>query len=177
MVSGERGRVWIVLWASSCLRDAEKGKARQQQQHNRNTTQLAQNSHFSKKRVGLEPMIISFSRKGSYQLSYLGSSAGWAESCIQVHVIILYWSTGLYIAYTCIIYIYQWMLNTSNQSINGSTEHTLSCIHYLDGPPFRGAWSHLVLYEWRPCPLAATESTAYPPCVTETQSIQPQGFL
>ena len=66
-------------------------KARQQQQHNRkakqhNTTRPKQ-SFFKEKLAasgGTRTHDHQLSRWCSYQLSYRGSSAGWAESCIQI---------------------------------------------------------------------------------------------
>ena len=66
-------------------------KARQQQQHNRkakqhNTTRPKQ-SFFKEKLAasgGTRTHDHQLARRCSYQLSYRGSSAGWAESCIQI---------------------------------------------------------------------------------------------
>ena len=66
-------------------------KARQQQQHNRkakqhNTTRPKQ-SFFKEKLAalgGTRTHDHQLARRCSYQLSYRGSSAGWAASCIQM---------------------------------------------------------------------------------------------
>ena len=66
-------------------------KARQQQQHNRKAKQhnatRPKQSFFKEKLAasgGTRTHDHQLTRRCSYQLSYRGSSAGWAESCIQI---------------------------------------------------------------------------------------------
>ena len=68
----------------SSMRRSERrqGNTTQHNTTQHNTTQLAQDSYFSKKklpRVGFEPTTVRLLGVCSYQLSYRGSSAGWAR--------------------------------------------------------------------------------------------------
>ena len=83
-----------VCMTSSSMRSLER-KARQHNTTERqgNTTQLAQGSHFSKKKVasgGTGTYDRPLARGRSYQLSYRGSSAGWARItpcvCLLSHI-------------------------------------------------------------------------------------------
>ena len=60
----------------------KKARQRNTRERQSNTTQLAQGSYFSKKKlpwVGFKPMAVRLLGVRSYQLSYRGSSAGWAR--------------------------------------------------------------------------------------------------
>ena len=85
-------------------RDAEKGKATQ---HN-----LPETVIFKEKLAasgGTRTHDHQLARRCSYQLSYRGSSAGWAESCIHVQSFILSLNSPVYLVCDALVEVL-WLL-------------------------------------------------------------------